>query len=99
MSDYEIQFNVFDGSSGLIGDGFSASGHANVTFRDNITKEYTTIGANQRALSGGTVFRGLGATDDGIETAHMIRKGQLEQESVPAYRHVRGARRIVASTS
>ncbi|QFT29629.1 hypothetical protein FIV00_03990 [Labrenzia sp. THAF82] len=33
-------------------------------------------------------FQSASATLDGIETAHMIRKGQLNWPSVPAYRQV-----------
>ena len=32
-------------------------------------------------------FHSAKATIDGIEAAHMIRKGQLSDENVPAYKH------------
>lgn len=76
MSDYEIQFNVYDGTSGSSG-AFSASGHANVTFKDNTSGFSVTIGANQTSISGGTVFRGLGSTTDGII---QDESGKLERE-------------------
>ncbi|MEP3033471.1 MAG: hypothetical protein ABJO67_03900, partial [Pseudoruegeria sp.] len=66
MSDYEITFNVYDGSSGSLGDAFSASGHGNVTFTDNTTGFSVTVGANQTSFSGGTAFRGIGDITDGI---------------------------------
>ena len=31
-------------------------------------------------------FNSAKATIDGIETAHMIRKGQLTDENIPAYK-------------
>ena len=31
-------------------------------------------------------FHSAKATIDGIETAHMIRKGQLSEENIPAYK-------------
>ena len=31
-------------------------------------------------------FHSAKATIDGIETAHMIRKGQLSDENIPAYK-------------
>lgn len=66
MSDYEITFNVYDGSSGSLGDAFSASGHGNVTFNDNTSGFSVTVGANQTSLSGGTAFRGFGDITDGV---------------------------------
>ncbi len=35
------------------------------------------------------------ATIDGIETVHMIRKGQLSEENMPAYKAVYGVSRII----
>lgn len=66
MSDYEIEFYVFDGSSGSLGTGLSASGHVNATFKDNITGFAVSIGANMSSFSNGTAVRGLGATNDGV---------------------------------
>jgi hypothetical protein len=36
--------------------------------------------------SGFKAFHSAKATIDGIETAHMIRKGQLSDENIPAYK-------------
>ncbi|MGZ8901084.1 MAG: IS6 family transposase, partial [Limisphaerales bacterium] len=37
-------------------------------------------------MTGFKAFRSAKATIDGIETAHMIRKGQLSDENIPAYK-------------
>ena len=37
-------------------------------------------------IMGFKVFHSAHATIDGIETAHMIRKGQLSDENIPAYK-------------
>jgi len=36
-------------------------------------------------MMGFKTFHSTKATIDGIETAHMIRKGQLSDENIPAY--------------
>ncbi len=37
-------------------------------------------------VMGFKVFHSVQATIDGIETAHMIQKGQLSNENIPAYK-------------
>ena len=37
-------------------------------------------------MKGFKAFHSAKATIDGIETAHMIRKGQLSDENIPAYK-------------
>lgn len=37
-------------------------------------------------MMGFKAFHSSKATVDGIETAHMIRKGQLSEENTPAYK-------------
>ena len=37
-------------------------------------------------IMGFKAFHSAKATIDGIETAHMIRKGQLSDENIPAYK-------------
>ena len=37
-------------------------------------------------MMGFKAFHSVKATIDGIETAHMIRKGQLSDEKIPAYK-------------
>jgi putative transposase len=37
-------------------------------------------------MMGFKAFYSAQATIDGIETAHMIRKGQLSEENIPAYK-------------
>jgi putative transposase len=37
-------------------------------------------------MMGFKAFHSAKATIDGIETAHMIRKGQLSIENIPAYK-------------
>ncbi|WP_420841053.1 hypothetical protein [Bathymodiolus platifrons methanotrophic gill symbiont] len=37
-------------------------------------------------MMGFKAFHSAQATIDGIETAHMIRKGQLSEEYIPAYK-------------
>jgi putative transposase len=39
-----------------------------------------------REISGFKAFHSAQATIAGIETAHMIRKGQLSEENMPAYK-------------
>ncbi|WP_093190690.1 DDE-type integrase/transposase/recombinase [Pseudovibrio sp. Tun.PSC04-5.I4] len=39
-----------------------------------------------RPIMGFKAFQSAKATLDGIETAHIIRNGQLGQQGVPAYR-------------
>jgi len=39
-----------------------------------------------RQVMGFNAFHSAKATTDGIETAHMIRKGQLTDENIPAYK-------------
>jgi putative transposase len=37
-------------------------------------------------MMGFKIFHSAKATIDGIETAHMIRKGQLSDDHIPAYK-------------
>jgi len=39
-----------------------------------------------KPMMGFKAFHSAKATIDGIETAHMIRKGQLSDENIPAYK-------------
>ncbi|TXL15637.1 IS6 family transposase, partial [Methylococcaceae bacterium HT4] len=39
-----------------------------------------------KPMMGFKAFHSAQATIDGIETAHMIRKGQLAEENIPAYK-------------
>jgi putative transposase len=39
-----------------------------------------------KPMMGFKAFHSAQATIDGIETAHMIRKGQLSEENIPAYK-------------
>jgi putative transposase len=39
-----------------------------------------------KPMMGFKAFHSAKATIDGIETAHMIRKGQLSEENMPAYK-------------
>jgi hypothetical protein len=78
MADYEITFNVFDGSSGYLGEVASPTGHANVTFTNNVTGEIPrTIGANVAGSPSGGLVRGYGATDDGViqDEHHKLEPG------------------------
>ncbi len=38
------------------------------------------------SMMGFKAFHSVQATIDGIESAHMIRKGQLSNENIPAYK-------------
>ncbi len=58
-----------------------------VKYLDNIIEQdHRFIKRLTRAMMGIKAFYSTEATLEGIETAHMIRKGQLGQESVPAFR-------------
>ncbi|MCX7103038.1 MAG: DDE-type integrase/transposase/recombinase, partial [Methylobacter sp.] len=48
-----------------------------------------------KPMMGFKAFYSANATIAGIETAHMIRKGQLSEENIPAYKAVYGISRIV----
>ncbi|MGJ8605902.1 MAG: hypothetical protein ACSHXH_17425, partial [Marivita sp.] len=66
MSDYLIQFNVFDGATGKIGEEVSPTGHVNVTFIDLTSDNFpVTIGANQSGSVSGIVSRGVGSSIEG----------------------------------
>ena len=44
------------------------------------------IGESEEPLMGFKAFHSAQATIAGIEAAHMIRKGQLSEENMPAYK-------------
>ncbi|EAV40165.1 transposase, putative [Stappia aggregata IAM 12614] len=55
-----------------------------------IEQDHRLIKTLTRPMMGFKAFHSASATlDDGIETAHMIRKGQLNKPGVPAYRQFR----------
>jgi putative transposase len=51
-----------------------------------IEQDHRFIKRLTRQMMGFKAFHSAGATLDGIETAHMIRKGQFGQEGIPAHR-------------
>ncbi|WP_298987532.1 DDE-type integrase/transposase/recombinase, partial [uncultured Roseibium sp.] len=51
-----------------------------------VEQDHRFIKKLTRPMMGFKVFHSASATLDGFETAHMIRKGQLNQPGVPAYR-------------
>ncbi|MBG6148629.1 putative transposase [Labrenzia sp. EL_142] len=51
-----------------------------------IEQDHRFIKKLTRPMMGFKAFHSASATLDGIETAHMIRKGQLNQPDLPAYR-------------
>ncbi|MBG6148639.1 putative transposase, partial [Labrenzia sp. EL_142] len=53
-----------------------------------IEQDHRFIKKLTRPMMGFKAFHSASATLDGIETAHMIRKGQLNQSDLPAYRQV-----------
>lgn len=66
MSDYEIDFNVYDGTSGSFGD-TSYTDHMNVTFRSSSTDFSATYGVSAEGTPGaGAVIRGIGESNDGV---------------------------------
>ncbi|MCO1336899.1 IS6 family transposase [Microbulbifer sp. OS29] len=58
-----------------------------VKYLNNIVEQdHRFIKRITKPMMGFKAFHSAVATLDGIETAHMIRKGQLGQEGIPAYR-------------
>ncbi|MDP5211257.1 IS6 family transposase [Microbulbifer sp. 2205BS26-8] len=58
-----------------------------VKYLNNIVEQnYRFIKRITKPMMGFKAFHSAAATLDGIETAHMIRKGQLGQEGIPAHR-------------
>jgi len=51
-----------------------------------IEQDHRFIKKITNPMLGFKVFHSAKATIDGIETAHMIRKGQLADENIPAYK-------------
>jgi putative transposase len=51
-----------------------------------IEQDHRFIKKTTQPMMGFKAFHSAKATIDGIETAHMIRKGQLTKESIPAYK-------------
>ena len=51
-----------------------------------IEQDHQFIKKITKPMMGFKVFHSAQATIDGIETAHMIRKGQLSEENIPAYK-------------
>ena len=51
-----------------------------------IEQDHQFIKKITKPMMGFKVFHSAKATIDGIETAHMIRKGQLSEENIPAYK-------------
>ena len=53
-----------------------------------IEQDYRFINKITNPMMGFKAFHSTKATLDGIETAHMIRKGQLSDEKKPAYKQI-----------
>ena len=51
-----------------------------------IEQDHRFIKKITKPMLGFKAFHSAKATIDGIETAHMIRKGQLSDENIPAYK-------------
>ena len=51
-----------------------------------IEQDHRFIKKITKPMMGFKAFHSAKATIDGIETAHMIRKGQLSEENMPAYK-------------
>jgi putative transposase len=51
-----------------------------------IEQDHRFIKKITKPMMGFKAFHSAKATIDGIETAHMIRKGQLSDENIPAYK-------------
>jgi len=51
-----------------------------------IEQDHRFIKKITKPMMGSKAFYSAQATIDGIETAHMIRKGQLSEENIPAYK-------------
>jgi putative transposase len=51
-----------------------------------IEQDHRFIKKITKPMMGFKAFHSAQATIDGIETAHMIRKGQLSEENIPAYK-------------
>ena len=51
-----------------------------------IEQDHRFIKKIANPMMGFKAFHSAKATIDGIETAHMIRKGQLSEENMPAYK-------------
>jgi putative transposase len=49
-------------------------------------QDYRYIKKITTPIMGFKAFHSAQTTIDGIETAHMIRKGQLSEENIPAYK-------------
>jgi len=58
-----------------------------VKYLNNITEQvHRFIKKNTKPMMGFRAFHSAQATLDGKETAHMIRKKQLSEDNVPAYK-------------
>ncbi|GFO76478.1 transposase, IS6 family [Bathymodiolus platifrons methanotrophic gill symbiont] len=53
-----------------------------------IEQDHRFIKKITKPMMGFKAFHSAQATIDGIETAHMIRKGQLSEENIPAYKQL-----------
>nr|WP_263458849.1 transposase [Bathymodiolus japonicus methanotrophic gill symbiont] len=51
-----------------------------------IEQDHRFIKKITKPMMGFKAFHSAQATIDGIETAHIIRKGQLSEENIPAYK-------------
>ena len=51
-----------------------------------IEQDHRFINKITNPMMGFKAFNSVKATRDGIEIAHMIRKGQLSDENIPAYK-------------
>ena len=51
-----------------------------------VEQDHRFIKKITKPMMGFKAFHSAKATIDGIETAHMIRKGQLSDENIPAYK-------------
>jgi len=58
-----------------------------VKYLNNVVEQdHRFINKITKPMMGFNAFHSAKATIDGIETAHMIRKGQLTDENIPAYK-------------
>lgn len=58
-----------------------------VKYLNNVVEQdHRFIKKITKPMMGFNAFHSAKATIDGIETAHMIRKGQLTDENIPAYK-------------
>ena len=59
---------------------------SSMSFPIETLKKFWKIKETTKPMMNFKAFNSAKATIDGIETAHMIRKGQLTDENIPAYK-------------